>query len=62
MEPDDVIREFERLALDEAEELPVDDAIARLAMLLTDPAIQGRERTLLIEVGATLYRYGMQGE
>jgi hypothetical protein len=34
MEPDDVIRQFERLALDEETELPIDDAIAGLAMLL----------------------------
>jgi len=59
MEPDDVIREFERLALDEEVELSADDAIARLAVLLANPAIEGRERELLTEVGATLYRLGM---
>ncbi|WP_236701995.1 hypothetical protein [Cupriavidus basilensis] len=41
MEPDDVIRQFEQLALDEGTELPIDDAIAGLAVLLADPAIQG---------------------
>lgn len=41
MDPDDVIRQFERLALDEEVELPVDDAIAGLAVLLADPAIEG---------------------
>ncbi|WP_458763545.1 hypothetical protein [Cupriavidus basilensis] len=59
MEPDDVIRQFEQLALDEETELPIDDAIAGLAMLLADPAIQGKERVLLTEVGATLYRLGL---
>ena len=59
MEPDDVIRQFEQLALDEETELPIDDAIAGLAMLLADPAIQGKERMLLTEVGATLYRLGL---
>ncbi|MGT2505707.1 hypothetical protein [Cupriavidus basilensis] len=51
MEPDDVIRQLEQLALDDETELPIDDAIAGLAMLLADPAIQGRERVLLTEVG-----------
>ncbi len=37
MDPDDVLREFERLALDEKIELDVDDAIAGLAVLLADP-------------------------
>ncbi|WP_167884623.1 hypothetical protein [Cupriavidus oxalaticus] len=43
MDPDDVIRDFERLALDDATELEVDDAIAGLAVLLADPAIAGKE-------------------
>ena len=59
MEPDDVVRSFEQLALDESEELSVDDAIAGLAVLLANPAIQGRERVLLTQVGATLYRAGL---
>lgn len=59
MEPDDVIRSFEQLALDESEELSVDDAIAGLAVLLANPAIQGRERVLLTQVGATRYRAGL---
>lgn len=59
MEPDDVIREFERLALDEEVELEIDDVIAALAVLLTDPAIQGKQRTLLTQAGATLYRVGL---
>ncbi|MGO4151471.1 hypothetical protein [Cupriavidus sp. YAF13] len=59
MEPDDVIRQFEQLALDEEIELPIDDAIAGLAVLLADPAIQGKERVLLTDVGATLYRLGL---
>lgn len=59
MDPDDVIREFERLALDEATELEVDDAIAGLAVLLADPAIGGKERAVLTQVGATLYRLGL---
>lgn len=59
MDPDDVIREFERLALDDETELNVDDAIASLAVLLANPAIQGKERALLTEVGATLYRLGL---
>ncbi|CAG2159276.1 hypothetical protein AU476_23135 [Cupriavidus sp. UYMSc13B] len=59
MDPDDVLREFERLALDEKIELDVDDAIAGLAVLLADPAVQGKERALLTEVGATLYRLGL---
>lgn len=59
MDPDDVIRDFERLALDEATELEVDDAIAGLAVLLADPAIVGKERALLTQVGATLYRLGL---
>jgi hypothetical protein len=40
MEPDDVIRQFEQPALNEETELPIDDAIAGLAVLLGDPAIQ----------------------
>ena len=59
MDPDDVIRDFERLALDDATELEVDDAIAGLAVLLADPAIAGKERALLTQVGATLYRLGL---
>ncbi|KAF7962245.1 hypothetical protein AWV80_23975 [Cupriavidus sp. UYMU48A] len=59
MDPDDVLREFERLALDEKIELDVDDAIAGLAVLLADPVVQGKERALLTEVGATLYRLGL---
>ncbi|MGE8369346.1 hypothetical protein [Cupriavidus sp.] len=59
MEPDDVIRQFEQMALDEETELPIDDAIAGLAVLLADPAIQGKERVLLTEAGATLYRLGI---
>ncbi len=47
------------MALDEELELEVDDAIARLAVLLADPAVQGKERALLTEVGATLYRFGL---
>lgn len=54
-----MIRQFEQLALDDETELPIDDAIAGLAMLLADPAIQGKERVLLMEVGATLYRLGL---
>ncbi|MGT2453753.1 hypothetical protein ACU4GI_10830 [Cupriavidus basilensis] len=57
-----MIREFERLALDETVELAVDEAIAGLAVLLTDPAIQGKERALLTEVGATLYRTGLNDD
>ncbi|TPQ37067.1 hypothetical protein [Cupriavidus pinatubonensis] len=56
MDPDDVIRDFERLALDDTTELEIDDAIAGLAVLLADPAIAGKERALLTQVGATLYR------
>jgi hypothetical protein len=59
MDPDDVIRAFEQLALDDDEELAVDDAIAGLAVLLANPAIQGKERALLTQVGATLYRVGL---
>lgn len=59
MDPDDIIREFERMALDDDFDLEVDDAIAGLAVLLADPAIQGKERALLTEVGATLYRFGL---
>ncbi|MGN5478585.1 hypothetical protein ACTMU2_20925 [Cupriavidus basilensis] len=59
MDPDDVLREFERLALDEKIELDVDDAIAGLAVLLADPVVQGKERALLTEVGAALYRLGL---
>jgi len=56
MEPEDVVRTFESLALDLGVELEVDDALAGLAMLLTSPALGRRERVLLTEVGATLYR------
>lgn len=59
MGPDDVIREFERVALDDEVELEIDDVIAGLAVLLTDPAIQGKERALLEQAGATLYRVGL---
>jgi len=59
MDPDDVIRDFECLALDEATELEVDDAIAGLVVLLADPTIAGNERALLTQVGATLYRLGL---
>uniref|UniRef100_UPI003F49AD33 hypothetical protein n=1 Tax=Cupriavidus yeoncheonensis TaxID=1462994 RepID=UPI003F49AD33 len=59
MDPDDVIRDFERLALDDATELEVDDAIAGLAVLLANPAIAGKERAFLTQVGATLYRLGL---
>uniref|UniRef100_UPI003F498286 hypothetical protein n=1 Tax=Cupriavidus yeoncheonensis TaxID=1462994 RepID=UPI003F498286 len=59
MDPDDVIRDFERLALDDTTELEVDDAIAGLAVLLANPAIAGKERALLTQVGATLYRLGL---
>jgi len=61
MGPDDVIREFERVALDDEVELEIDEAIAGLAVLLTDPGIQGKERALLEQVGATLYRVGLNG-
>ncbi len=47
MDPDDVIREFERLALDDETELSVDDAIAGLAVLLVNPVVEGKERALL---------------
>uniref|UniRef100_UPI003F49A98D hypothetical protein n=1 Tax=Cupriavidus yeoncheonensis TaxID=1462994 RepID=UPI003F49A98D len=59
MDPDDVIRDFERLALDDTTELEVDDAIAGLAVLLANPAIAGKEQPLLTQVGATLYRLGL---
>lgn len=59
MGPDDVIREFERLALDDDQELEIDDVVTGLAVLLTDPTIQGKERALLVQVGATLYRAGL---
>lgn len=59
MGPDDVIRKFEQMALDEAVELEIDDVIAGLAMLLCAPAIQGKERALLAQAGATLYRVGL---
>lgn len=59
MEPDDVIREFERRALDDELDLDVDDAIAQLAALLADSGIRGKERVLLEQVGATLYRVGL---
>ncbi|AOY90527.1 hypothetical protein BKK79_00800 [Cupriavidus sp. USMAA2-4] len=59
MDPDDVIRKFEQLALDDDIELDVDDAIAMLAALLTDRTIEGKERALLERVGATLYRVGL---
>ncbi|WP_164704846.1 hypothetical protein [Cupriavidus necator] len=39
--------------------MEVDDAIAGLAVLLADPAIAGKERALLTQVGATLYRLGL---
>ncbi|WER50515.1 hypothetical protein CupriaWKF_33865 [Cupriavidus sp. WKF15] len=54
-----MIRDFEHLALDDTTELEVDDAIAGLAVLLADPAIAGKERTLLTLVGATLHRLGL---
>lgn len=56
MDPDDVIRRFEELALDDDQDLDVDDAIALLAALLADDAIEGKERAALEQVGATLYR------
>ncbi|SPS02201.1 hypothetical protein [Cupriavidus taiwanensis] len=59
MEPDDVIREFERLALDDEVELEIDDVIDRLALLLTNPEIQGKERALLVQAGAALFRAGL---
>jgi len=59
MDPDVVILEFERLAMDEGVDLDVDDAIAALAALLSDDSIQGKERALLERVGATLYRIGL---
>lgn len=59
MEPDEVILEFERLALDELVDLDVDDAIAGLAAFLTDANIHSKERALLERVGATLYRVGL---
>lgn len=59
MDPDDVILAFEEMAMDDDVELSIDDAIAGLAVLLADPAIQGKERALLTQVGATLYRVGL---
>ncbi|AOY94302.1 hypothetical protein BKK79_35940 [Cupriavidus sp. USMAA2-4] len=59
MDPDDVIRRFEELALDDDQDLDVDDAIALLAALLADDAIEGKERAALEQVGATLYRVGL---
>lgn len=59
MGPDDVIRQFEQMALDEGVELEIDDVIAGLAMLLCDPEIEGKERALLTQAGATLYRLGL---
>jgi len=59
MDPDDVVREFERMALDDETELNVDDAIAGLAVLLANPEVEGKERALLNQVGATLYRLGL---
>jgi hypothetical protein len=56
VEPDDVIRAFEKLAQDEAVSLPVDDAISGLAVYLANPAIDERSRQLLTRVGATLVR------
>lgn len=59
MGPDDVIREFEQMALDDDVELEIDDVIAGLAILLCDQATQGKERALLTRAGATLYRVGL---
>lgn len=59
MGPDDVIREFELMALDDDVELEIDDVIAGLAVLLSDPAIEGKERALLVRAGAALYRVGL---
>ncbi|MGX6571265.1 hypothetical protein [Cupriavidus necator] len=58
MEPDDVIRAFV-MALDDDVELPVDDAIRGLAVLLVNPETQGKERAVLTQVGGTLYRVGL---
>lgn len=44
MDPDDVIRRFEQLALDDDLDLEVDDAIALLAAVLADEAIEGKVR------------------
>lgn len=59
MGPDDVIREFELMALDDDVELEIDDVVAGLAVLLSDPAIEGKERALLVQAGAVLYRVGL---
>jgi|GEM_PF-1552140 len=59
MGPDDVIREFGQMALDDDVELEIDDVIAGLAILLCDPEIQAKERALLTQAGATLYRVGL---
>lgn len=59
MDPDEVILEFERLALNNLVDLDVDDAIASIATFLTDERIPGRETALLERVGATLYRVGL---
>lgn len=59
MEPDDVVREFEKMAVDEGVELEIDEVVAGLAVLLSDPAIEGKARVLLTQAGATLYRLGL---
>lgn len=40
-------------------ELEIDDVIAGLAMLLCNPEIEGKERAVLTQAGATLYRVGL---
>lgn len=59
MSPDVNIKRFEQLALEDEQDLDVDDAISMLAILLTNPLIEGKERALLELVGATLYKVGL---
>lgn len=58
MNSNDVIAAFERMALGD-KELPVDDAIARLAQIMADERMPEGVRVALLAVGATLYRVGL---
>jgi len=58
-DPADVIGEFERIALNDSEDLPIDDAVAGLAQILADEPMPEEIYLALLMVGATLYRRGL---
>lgn len=60
MTPDRIVQAFQCLADDEDEDLPVERAVATLAAAMAEESMPGDLRVALLDVGATLMRFGLR--